>query len=383
MATIENIIVIAVTMICAFLAVKLHNTYKKTDDLKYIVLLSIVLLALTDAWISFYGQNVKAFFDKYRFLFTFIPLAIYFLYSYIDTKRRREQQEKEKIKNAFKQYVMPAIIDELLRDPSKLKLGGEKKHLSILFTDIKDFSTISEHLSPEQLVGFLNEYLTKMTDIILENHGVVDKYIGDAIMAFWGAPVDEPYHTYLVCKSALDMVEINKKMNVEWKERGLPEIHTRIGINTGNVIVGNIGSEKKFDYTVLGDHVNLASRLEGLNKMYGTHVLISESTYQLVKDRVNVRSLDLVRVKGKTQPVKIYELLPEKLSKEDKEFLRIWDKALELYCTRKFGDAKKWFESCLKIKAEKAAEEYAERCRTFLKTPPPKDWDCVWTHTTK
>ena len=184
MAALELIITIAVSMLCGYGIVKLHSLYKKTDDLRYIVFLIIVLLIFTDIWISFYGQNVSAIFLRYRFLFTFIPLAVYGLYSFLDRKRRKEEQEKIKIKNAFKQYVMPEIIDELLKDPSKLKLGGQKRRLSILFTDIAGFTSIAEKMSPEELVALLNEYLTKMTDIVLENRGVVDKYIGDAIMAF-------------------------------------------------------------------------------------------------------------------------------------------------------------------------------------------------------
>jgi len=280
---------------------------------------------------------------------------------------------------------MPEIIDEILKDPSKLKLGGQKRRLSILFTDIEGFTTISEKLAPEELVSRLNEYLTKMTEIILENRGVVDKYIGDAIMAFWGAPLEdkEAQQTYLACKTAIELVEADNRLKQEWKAKNLPIFNTRIGINTREVIVGNIGSDKKFDYTVIGDHVNLASRLEGANKSYGTNIIISESTYELVKDKINARFLDLITVKGKSQPIKIYELLPFSLSAIQKSFFSKYDKMISLYQVKKFKEAKKLCQELLKLQDDKTVLLYLERCVAYIKSPPSKNWDGVARLTTK
>lgn len=370
MVSIELIITILIAIICAYGVVKLHSMYRKTDDLKYIVFLSVVLLIFTDTWISFYGRNVQNFFTQYRFLFTFIPLVVYFLYSYLDTKRRREQQEKIRIKNAFKQYVMPAIIDEILSDPSKLKLGGQKKHLTILFSDIRGFTTISEKLGPEKLVTVLNEYLTKMTDIILENHGVVDKFIGDAIMAFWNAPIDDPQHNILAVKSSVEMIKALKELNKDFVKRGYPEISIGVGMNSGDVIVGNMGSEQRFDYTCLGDNVNLASRLEGLNKFYGTSILITEPIYHSIKGKFPVREVDKVIVKGKTIAISLYEVMLEYSNAN----IAIWNKALDAYRTRKFEDSIKIFQS---LPTDNVREMYLARCKNYLNNPPPADWDGV------
>ncbi|MEA3430605.1 MAG: adenylate/guanylate cyclase domain-containing protein [Nanoarchaeota archaeon] len=365
---IELVITILVAIICAYGVVKLHAMYRKTDDMKYIVFLSVVLLIFTDTWISFYGANVKNFFTQYRFLFTFIPLVIYFLYSYLDTKRRKEQKEKEKIKSAFKQYVMPAIIDEMLKDPAKLKLGGEKKNLTILFSDIRGFTTISEKLGPEKLVELLNEYLTAMTDIVLENRGVVDKFIGDAIMAFWNAPLDDPKHTRQAVQSAIDMIKALKKCNKDWSARGFPEVKIGIGLNSGDVIVGNMGSEQRFDYTCLGDHVNLSARLESSNKFYGTEIIISDNIYEQVKGHFIVRELDKVIVKGKTVPIIIHEVLL------DYEHVEKWKNALSMYRKKRFSNALAVFESLPK---DGPTKMYVGRCTEFMKNPPGDDWNGV------
>jgi len=198
-------------------------------------------------------------------------------------------------------------VNILLKNPEKLNLGGEDRDVTIMFSDIRGFTSLSEGMSPQELVSLINVYLSRMTDIIMENRGTVDKYIGDAIMAFWGAPLDDPEHPYRACKAALEMLEALKKIN-----ETLPEnrrIDIGIGINTGLATIGNMGSTRKKNYTAMGDTVNLASRLEGVNKVFHTRVIISEYTYERVKDRFLCRQLDVIRVKGKTVPVKIYELI--------------------------------------------------------------------------
>jgi adenylate cyclase len=220
-----------------------------------------------------------------------------------------EQKEKRYIRQTFSKFVSKSVVDDLLKNPHKLKLGGEKKILTVLFSDIRGFTTISEKLTPEALVEHLNVYLQAMTDLVFQYNGTLDKYVGDEIMAFWGAPVEMDDHALNACKCALDQIESLRKMNEKWKAEGKPELNIGIGINTGDMVVGNMGSASRMDYTLMGDNVNLGARLEGTNKVYSTCIIISENTYEHVKDNVVVRELDLIRVKGKNKPVKIYELL--------------------------------------------------------------------------
>jgi len=220
-----------------------------------------------------------------------------------------EQAEKKYIRQTFSKFVSKSVVDELLKDPSKIKLGGDKKILTVLFSDIRGFTSISERLTPEELVEHLNIYLQSMTDTIIKYDGTLDKYIGDAIMAFWGAPIEMENHALNACKSAIEMMDALKHINEKWVQENKPTLDIGIGLNTGDMIVGNMGSTARMDYTIMGDNVNLGSRLEGTTKFYKVDIIISESTYQYVKDDVIARELDLIRVKGKALPVKIYELM--------------------------------------------------------------------------
>ena len=251
-------------------------------------------------------------FDYYSIITAFAtPLIQTVLnYSMLVTYRVvNEQQEKKHIRQTFSKFVSKSVVDELLKDPSKIKLGGDKKILTVLFSDIRGFTSISERLTPEELVEHLNIYLQSMTDIIIKYYGTLDKYIGDAVMAFWGAPIEMDDHALKACKASIEMMEALKVMNKKWETENKPILEIGIGINTGDMIVGNMGSAARMDYTLMGDNVNLGSRLEGTNKFYKTGIIISEFTYQYVKDDVIVRELDLIRVKGKALPVKIYELM--------------------------------------------------------------------------
>ena len=223
-----------------------------------------------------------------------------------------EQQEKKYIRQTFSKFVSKSVVDELLKDPGMIKLGGDKKILTVLFSDIRGFTSISERLTPEELVEHLNIYLQAMTDVIIKYDGTLDKYIGDAVMAFWGAPIEMENHALNACKSAIDMIKALKEMNAKWINENKPTLDIGIGINSGDMIVGNMGSAARMDYTLMGDNVNLGSRLEGTTKFYKVAIIISESTYQYVKDEVIARELDLIRVKGKALPVKIYELMAVK-----------------------------------------------------------------------
>ncbi|MGD8988695.1 MAG: adenylate/guanylate cyclase domain-containing protein, partial [Syntrophobacterales bacterium] len=212
-----------------------------------------------------------------------------------------EEREKREIRGAFSFYVTPSVVNEMLKNPDKLKLGGDKKELSVLFSDIRGFTSLAEEMEPETLVHLLNEYLTEMTDVVFEFDGLLDKYIGDAIMAVFGAPLEQIDHPSRACRTALKMLQRLAKMQQKWESEGAPRLDIGIGINTGPMVVGNMGSERRFDYTVMGDSVNLASRLEGINKEYGTQVVISEFTHELVKDDFFCRELDAVRVKGRAR----------------------------------------------------------------------------------
>jgi adenylate cyclase len=220
-----------------------------------------------------------------------------------------EQKEKKYIRQTFSKFVSKSVVDELLKHPEKLKLGGDKKILTVLFSDIRGFTTLSEKMTPEQLVEHLNVYLQAMTDVVIKTNGTLDKYVGDEIMAFWGAPIPQDDHAILACRSAIEMMKELDRLNAIWQKEGKPKLDIGIGLNTGDMVVGNMGSASRMDYTLMGDNVNLGARLEGTNKVYSTHIIISEFTYEHVKDHTIVRELDLIRVKGKALPVKIYELV--------------------------------------------------------------------------
>ncbi|MDQ1277367.1 MAG: adenylate cyclase [Thermodesulfobacteriota bacterium] len=240
-----------------------------------------------------------------------------------------EEREKKKIRGAFQYYLTASVITEILKDPSKLKLGGDKKDLTVMFSDIRGFTTISEKLTPEELVSLLNEYLTVMTDIVFKYEGLLDKYIGDAIMAVFGAPLEQPDHALRGCRTALEMMAELKVLQERWSREGRPYVDIGVGINSGDMVVGNMGSNMRFDYTVMGDNANLSSRLEGINKEYGTHIIISEYTNEVVKEEMFCREVNSVRVKGKKLPVKIYELICEQKDAAEHEemsgaFMKVW-----------------------------------------------------------
>ena len=242
--------------------------------------------------------------------------------------------EKRYLKLAFQHYVPPAVVEDLVADAGALRLGGEKRELTVLFSDIRGFTTLSEGMQPEELVKLMNEYFTVMTERVFAQRGSLDKYIGDAIMAVYGAPVAESEHPGQACRSALEMLRALDELLEKWRPAGLPAIGIGVGINTGPMIVGNMGSATRFNYTVVGDAVNLASRIESLNKTYGTSILISEYTYERVKGEFsNVREVDSVRVRGREQPVRLYELFAE--GKFTAEFLEEYRQA---YAAMQAGD---------------------------------------------
>ena len=299
-----------------------------------------------------------------------------------------EEKEKKKIRGAFQYYLTSSVINEMLKDPSKLKLGGDKKNLTVLFSDIRGFTSFSETMTPEQLVHLLNEYLTAMTDIVFKYDGLLDKYMGDAIMAVYGAPLDQPDHALRACRTALDMMKELKKLQKKWAGEGQPVLDIGIGISSGDMVVGNMGSQMRFDYTVMGDSVNLGSRLESINKEYGTNIIISEYTYEAVKDVLLCRELDSVRVKGKNLPVKIYELLGEKKDTTDTEeyaeLIRRFNEALEKYKQAHWDEAIVSCHQVLEIRPDDPPScLYIRRCEDLKENPPPIPWDGAFTMTKK
>jgi adenylate cyclase len=297
-----------------------------------------------------------------------------------------EEREKRFIQGAFGQYLSPTVVDQLIDDPGMLKLGGERKELTAFFSDLASFTKISEALSPDQLVDLLNKYLTEMTDILLKHNGTVDKFEGDAIVSFFGAPVSFEDHARRSCFAALDMQKRLKELRSEWGKQGGQELHMRIGLNTGNMVVGNMGSQNRMDYTMMGDAVNLASRLEMTNKLYMTATMISEFTYEHVKDDVEVRELDIIRVIGKEQPIKIYELLGRKgeIDERMREIIPQFQEGFDYYKNRQWEEGIVCFENILNVHDDDGPSlVYFERCITFQNYPPDEDWDGVFTLRTK
>jgi adenylate cyclase len=291
------------------------------------------------------------------------------------------QHEKKMITGAFAHYVPAKVVDQILADPEKLSLGGEEREVTVMFTDVAGFTSLSERLTPAELVKLLNEYLTEMTDTVLAHDGIIDKYEGDAIMAEFGVPVPYDNHAFMACKTAIEMQKKLIKLREKWKKEGKPELRARIGINTGVVIVGNMGSRDVFDYTVMGDHVNLGSRLEGANKFYGTEIMISEFTYDYIKDEFHTRELDLIRVKGKDKPIKVFQLIKSKKEKVNEDFLKmldVYNKGIQHYKIQEWSEAIDCFEACLNyVPEDPPSVEYRSRCIEFKFNSPGPDWDGI------
>jgi adenylate cyclase len=293
-----------------------------------------------------------------------------------------EEQEKRRVRGAFQQYVSPEVIRRLLTDPQRVK--PRKTEVTVLFSDIRGFTTISESLDAQELAELLNGYLTEMTRIIFTHQGTLDKYIGDAVMAIWGAPFDEPGHAKRGTEAAIHMLARLGEMQAEWRARGKPVLDIGIGINTGIASVGNMGSALRYGYTAIGDAVNLASRLEGLNKQYGTRIIVSESTRAaLQNERILVRELDLIRVKGKMKPVTIYEVLGVEADgekyKESAELIELFGRGQEGYKHRSWAIARRIFDDVLqRWPGDGPSRVFSARCTEFLDEEPAADWDGVY-----
>ncbi len=293
-----------------------------------------------------------------------------------------EEREKRKVRRTFARYVSPGVIQLIEKNPQKyFRAGGESKELTVLFSDIRSFTTMSEGMSPDELVRFLNEYLGEMTDILFTRWGTLDKYIGDAIMAFWGSPFPQDDHHIRACAGALDMGNRLDELNLKWQAEGKRPFSIGIGINSGIVNVGNMGSDKRFAWTVMGDNVNLASRLEGQTKDYKVRVLISEYTYRKVKDHYVCRELDKIRVKGKRQPVSIYQLMDfAKNAGKHADLLERFEHAMSAYKRMEWAEAAERFTSVLdKYPEDGPSIVMLDRVlNEYMKVPPASDWDGVY-----
>lgn len=310
-------------------------------------------------------------------------LAILFSYLFVVIYRFiDEERSKRQIKNMFQHYLTATVVEELLKNPAMLKLGGERREATAFFSDIKNFTTVSEALEPEVLVAQLNDYLNAMTEVVFKYQGYLDKYEGDAIMAVFGVPLQQSDHGERACRAALEMQQILTGLRAKWQAEGKPEFHARIGINSGPMIAGNIGSQNRYDYTVIGDSVNLASRLEGANKAYGTSIMISEQTRDLLGESFIVRELDLLRVKGKNKPVRVFELLAETrggLSNAQLLAIEAWQEGLGHYRAKRWDSAMAAFRRAIAADVhEGPSQAYLERCAYYKKNPVPLDWDGVF-----
>ncbi len=362
----------------------------KNSKTRHHFLVEVNGFLFTLAEIFVIGYAALTLFNDYLFLVTAISPTIAVLGGYFSSTAYHfvvERKQRMLIKGMFSTYVNPSIVDELITNPEKLTLGGERKELSVLFSDLVGFTTLSEGIPPEQLVGLLNEYLSSMTQIIFKNNGTLDKYDGDAVMAFWGAPIPQHDHALRACLSALQMQQALAQIRKVWREQNRPLFRARIGINTGEMIVGNTGGTGRFDYTVIGDSVNLASRLEGANKQYKTGIMVSQQTYDLVKDKILGRELDLMSVKGRLEPLKTFELLQELNGTIDpalEQFLESYTEALRFYKGRRWADARRKFEEALSLRPhDQPTHLYVERTTLYESNPPPEDWNGVFVLETK
>ncbi|MBL0690991.1 MAG: adenylate/guanylate cyclase domain-containing protein [SAR324 cluster bacterium] len=344
----------------------------------------IVLMIVGIFFINYYLINMKniSLSTAYPALCALLSWFLILLYTIFS-----EGKDKRFITSAFSQYLAPKVIDQLIKNPSQLKLGGTRKRLTIMFTDLQGFSAISEVVDVYQLTSVLNKYLTMMVTIIMKHGGTVDKFEGDAIIAFWGAPVDSAVHAQQACQAAIEMQGAMVQFREDLAKDDFPAFIMRVGINTGEVMVGNFGSKQRMDYTVIGDAANLAARLEGINKVYGTYTMISENTKNELDDNFEMRQLDEVQVVGKQESIKIYELQELKgvLSREAIRFNQNYKHAYRFYRNKNWKQARKEFVKLNKIRpADKTTKVFIDRIDYLLaNSEVAKSWNGVYRLTSK
>ncbi|GJL77155.1 MAG: adenylate/guanylate cyclase domain-containing protein [Nitrospinaceae bacterium] len=344
-----------------------------------ISVLTLVLHLCVSHWVMVYKRFWLT--DVFPLMENVLIMASIMVYRY-----GTEMKQKQEIQNVFSKYLPEKVIDQLMKDPGRLKLGGEQKELTALFTDIVGFTSLSEKYSPEKLMNFLNAYLTEMTGILFKYEGTLDKYDGDAIKSFFGAPLYFKEHAKRACWVAIEMQDRLRVLRQHWRKSGRPELYIRIGINTGLMVVGNIGSKNRMNYGINGDSVNLAARLEAANKEYGTFCLISDTTYQQAKNDIEVRELEYIRVVGRVAPVKVYELLGKsgQMDERIRRILPLYYEGLRHYRKRNWEAAIASFEKVLKFHPKDGpTRAFRNRCLRFKLKPPPEIWDGVFHLPTK
>ncbi len=317
-----------------------------------------------------YGWWLSAAYPILTTIFVYASMTLYHLVV--------EERDKRFIQSAFGTYLSPKVVDEIVENPGLLHLGGERKEITAFFSDVAGFTTVSESMTPEDLVHLLNEYLSEMTEIILQYDGTVDKYEGDSIIAFFGAPHPMPDHAAQCCFVALDMQARMVGLREMWRERGTKELYMRIGLNTGPAVVGNMGSNFRMDYTMMGDTVNTAARFEGANKQYGSSIMIGQTTYEEAKDVIEARELDLIYVVGKEVPIPIYELVGRKgeLEMSLARSIELYHRGLEKYRNQKFDEAIGLFAECLDLNENDGpSKNMITRCEEYISHPPPEKWN--------
>ena len=292
-----------------------------------------------------------------------------------------EQRERRRIKGTFKQYVAEHVVEEMTKDPSRLRLGGEEKVLTVLFSDLEGFTTYSERYSAHEMTEMLAEYYNRVTEQVFLHRGTLKEYVGDELMAFFGAPLEDPEHAQRACEAALAMRDTTRALAAEWTQIGRPPLRARTGVNSGPMVVGNLGSKYRFAYGVVGDQVNLGSRLEGLNKVYGTEIIIGENTARLVDHAFRLRELDMVRVLGRRQAVRIYELVAKagtSLDPQHDQALSTYAAGLEAYRKGMWIDAVGLFREAQALRPEdRPSRALAQRCLEY-EAHPPEAWDGVF-----
>lgn len=384
--TIPDYISLLILLLCAFAGTFIvHWSEQSKFPQRTSLILSVIEIGIFI--VAYYFATYFIFIYKYWIPFV-CPVAI-LLISFLTAilvSYNMEGKQRRYLKLAFKQYLSPAVIEQILADPDKLKLGGERKEISIFFSDIQGFTSISEKLSPEDLTSLLNDYLTAMSNIILDSGGLIDKYEGDAIIAFWNAPSAIEDHSLRALMAGMKCQEVLEKMQDELVSRSGMPLYMRIGLNTGIAVVGNMGSNNRFDYTMLGDSVNLAARLEGLNKQFGTYTMCTKAMKEASEKYGTpfyMRELARVAVVGKREPVTVFEPMTKQKHERLAKVLPYFDKARDLFYEGKFAEAKQIFE---KIKPyDRPAEFYSAKCSELLEKYPttPADWAGVWVATTK
>ncbi|OIO66090.1 MAG: adenylate/guanylate cyclase domain-containing protein [Zetaproteobacteria bacterium CG_4_9_14_3_um_filter_49_83] len=365
---IELVVVLLLGLLCGRLVIGRGPTVQTI--VMFIIPISLVGFAF---WMFIaFGVWIKVTYMVIAVLMATVPITLldYFV----------ESRKRAFIHDAFAHYLSPEVVETLSRNPERLKLGGEERHMTAFFSDIASFSTFSEKLSPTELVGFLNLYLSAMSDIILARGGTIDKYEGDAVIAFFGAPLDMTDHAVQCVMAAVEQQQALRELRVKWSEMGYPEVNIRIGMNSGPMLVGNMGTHNSMNYTMMGDHVNLAARLEGVCKQYKVLILISRDTYVLVRDEVSARFVDRVRVVGRSQPVDLYEPLGARgtVDEERIKLSRAYERAWGYMQNRMFNEAEKLMLGLVKrVPDDGLYLVMLERIRGFIKNPPPEDWSGI------